>query len=151
MTTTKTEVAELTTLLEEERAKNAELHELLDKSLAVWTSGDLYKVKVKYENIKAETFIKDLMKDVSGIDRAFISVPMLDRDIKRKSSNLPVIVIGDFNHHDLLKITVKAILDLNREVVMLKYSAGEWAEMLAEKRSFAVKAEAGDKIMLKGF
>ena len=142
---------ELTTLLEEERAKNAILHKLLDESLAVWTTGALYKIQVKYSNIKAEAFIKDLMKDVSGIDRAFISKPMLERDIKRKSSNLPVIVIGDFNHHDLLKITIKAILDLNREVVMLKYSSAEWSEMLVENHSFAVKAEAGAKIMLKGF
>lgn len=149
--TIETEVAELTTLLVGARAKNAELHELLDKSLAVWTTGELSKIQVKYSNIKAEAFIKDLMKNVAGIDRAFISVPMLERDIKRKSSNLPVIVIGNFNHHDLLKVTIKAILDLNREVVMLKYSSAEWSEMLAENHSFAVKAKAGDKIVLKGF
>ena len=144
-----TKMAELTNLLVEERAKNAELQVLLDASLAVWLSGDLYKVKVKYENIKAEYLLKDLMKDIPGIERAFISKQLLDRNIKRKQSNLPVIVIGDFNHFDLVDVTIKATFELNRDVEMLKYKADEWAVMLDDMHSFAVKAEAGDKIVLK--
>lgn len=145
------EVAELTTLLEEERAKNAILHKLLDESLTVWTTGALSKIQVKYSNIKAEYILKDLMKDVSGIDRVFISMPLLERDINHRSSNLPVIIIGNFNHLDLLDITVKAINELDREVVMLHYSPEEWSEMLAGNDEFAAKVEAGDKILLKGF
>lgn len=149
MTTVEIEVEELTALLAEERAKNANLQDLLNKSLAVWSSGDLYKVRISYENLKSEYLLKDLLKDIAGIDRAFISKPLLERNIKRKHSNLPVIVIGNFNHFDLVDVTIKATLELNREIEMLKYKTDEWAVMLDDKHSFAVKAEAGDKIILK--
>lgn len=143
------DVAKLTALLDEERAKNTNLQDLLNKSLAVWASGDLNKVRMEYENLKAEYLLKDLLRDIPGIDRAFISKPMLDRNIKRKHSNLPIIVIGNFNHFKLMEITVKATLELNRDIEMLKYKAEEWEVMLDDKQSFAVKAEVGDKVVLK--
>ena len=141
-------MAELKALLAEERAKNINLQDLINKILAVRTSGDLNKVRVDYENFKAEYLLKDLMKDISGIDRAFISKPLLERNIKLKCSNLPVIVIGGFNHFDLLDVTIKATLELNRGVEMLKYRLEEWVVMLDDKQPFAVKAEAGPKIVL---
>lgn len=77
--------------------------------MAVWKAGSLSKIQVKYSNIKAQYILKDLLKNVAGIDSAFISAPLHERDIKRRSFNLPVIVVGNFNHIDLLDITVKAI------------------------------------------
>jgi hypothetical protein len=143
-------VAELSTMLKEERAKNATLHELLDASLAVWTSGDLFKIKVRYENIKAEIMLKELLMDIPSVDRAFISKSMMNREIKRRSSSLPVIVIGSFKSRDLLDLTLKVTFELNRDLILLKYSREAWAKMLAVGQSFAVKAEASDKIILKG-
>jgi hypothetical protein len=50
----------------------------------------------------------------------------------------------------LLDLTLKVTFELNRDLILLKYSREAWAKMLAVGQSFAVKAEASDKIILKG-
>jgi hypothetical protein len=142
-------VGELSVLLAEERAKNAELHDLIGASLEVYTTGALAKVKVRYENIIAEIMLKELLMDIPSVDRAFISKPMLDRETKRRSSSIPVLIIGSFKSRDLLDLTLKIALELKRDLILLKYSSEAWAKMLAVGQNFAVKAEASDKIILK--
>lgn len=140
---------ELIKLLELERAKNADLKELLDESLAVWTVAEFAELNAKYNIVKARYLLPELIKTVAGVSRAWISLPLMERNLEHGSNKIPTFVIGNFKSREFYeKVVVIALMELDREVIPLSYTESEWATMIADNDSFAVKAEAGDKINL---
>jgi len=93
--------------------------------------------------------IKDNLKDIKGVKYAFVYGSFAKGE-EIASSDIDLMVIGDFNRGALTSKLYKIEKAIGRQVNLLSYSLKETADRIKKKNTFMVNVLKGKKIMIVG-
>ena len=93
--------------------------------------------------------LKDNLKDIKGVKYAFI-YGSFAKGNEISSSDIDLMVIGDFNRGALTSSLYKIEKTIGRQVNLLSYSLQELADRAQKKNAFILNVLKGKKIMVIG-
>lgn len=104
---------------------------------------------VVFKTIGVEAALKEIAVSILGLDRAFI-YGSFARDEEKSSSDIDILLVGNFSEDELIKKLTSLENKLQREINYTIYSPREFAKKMKIKGSFLNEVLKTKFILLKG-